>query len=124
MLASIGSVFAQRLGEVAHLRRIDHHDRQRSARQRGRHDGLEAARRFDRDPLRAQPPHALDEFREAFAVTRDSKGSALRQNVNVKPIFRHVDSDIDHFHLPPCANGLLRPKRLFEVDGQTAGRPG
>jgi hypothetical protein len=75
MLASIGSVFAQRLGEVAHLRRIDHHDRQRSARQRGRHDGLEAARRFDRDPLRAQPPHALDEFREAFAVTRDSKGT-------------------------------------------------
>jgi hypothetical protein len=23
-----------------------------------------------------------------------------------------------------CANGLLRPKRLFEVDGQTEGRPG
>ena len=24
----------------------------------------------------------------------------------------------------PCATGLLRPKRLFEVDGQTEGRPG
>jgi hypothetical protein len=47
---------ADRLGEMTHLRRIDHHNRQRGPRQRGRQDRLEAARRFDRDPLGPSVP--------------------------------------------------------------------
>jgi hypothetical protein len=93
---------ADRLGEVTHLRRIDHHHRQRGPRQRGRHDSLEAARRFDRDPLRLKRAQALDEFGQAFAIARDGKGRAFRQNVNVEPILRHVDPDISccHFFHP------------------------
>jgi hypothetical protein len=35
---------AQRIGEGAHLRRIDHHDRQSRRAETGRHHALEAAR--------------------------------------------------------------------------------
>jgi hypothetical protein len=116
---------ADRLGEMAHLRRIDDHHRQRSSRQRSRCDGLEAARRFDRDPLGLNSAQALDKLGQAFAVARDGKGRPLGQNMDVEPILRHVDSNISQLHLSlPCATGLLRPKRLFEVDGQTEGRPG
>ena len=68
---------------------------------------------------------ALDEFRETFAVARDSKGCAFRQNVSVEPIFDASTPTyaISIFPLP-SSTGLLRPKRLFEVDGQTEGRPG
>ena len=108
---------SDRLGEVTRLRRIDHDDRQRSPCQRGRNDGLETARRLDRDPLRTQRPHAFDELREAFAVARDGKGLALRQNVNVQPVLRHVDPDMAHDHLPSS----LR-KRALAAQATVRGR--
>ena len=120
MLASIGSVFAQRPSAWAKWRTCAG-----LTTTTGREAPASAAATtvskppvaFDRDPLRAQRPHALDEFREAFAVARDRKGCAFRQNVNIEPILRHVDPDIGHFHLPPS----LR-KRALAAQATVRGR--
>jgi len=53
---------ADRLGEMAHLRGIDDHQRQRSARERRRDHRFEAAGGFDRDPLGLKSAQAADEF--------------------------------------------------------------
>jgi hypothetical protein len=87
---------ADRLGEMARPRGIDDHQRQRSAGER-RHDRLEAACRLDRDPLRLK--RALKRSTSSAKPSPScGRGRAVRQNVNVEPIFRHVDPDISCFH--------------------------
>ncbi len=78
-----------------------------------------AACRLDRDPLRLK-----------LRVKRaTAKAAPSGQNVDVEPdLFdtstpTYLASIVSTLPLP-CATGLLRPKRLFEVDGQTEGRPG
>ena len=127
--ASIGSVLrslAERLGEGPDLRRIDDDDGEARRRQSRSDNGFEPARRLDRDAR----PGASGRKRstrsaKALAVARDHKGRPVRPHMNVEPVLRHIDSDTRAISiLPrPCATGLLRPKRLFEVDGTTERLP-
>ena len=121
--------FAERLGEGAHLRRIDHDDRQacrRKARQRD--DRLIAAGRLDRDRLgpRAGASRAISRL-STLCVPFD--GERLpRSDAPPRPA-RSFDTsmpDNDGVHPVPSLRkrGLRwRPKRLFGFDGTTGEDP-
>ena len=65
---------ADRLGEVAHLRRIDDDQRQRSASNRCSRYRLKATGRFDGNQLRRERPQPPDQLLQAFAVAANRIG--------------------------------------------------
>ena len=119
MLASIGSVFARRPSAWA---------KWRTCAGLTTTTGSEAPASAAATTV-SKPPVASTAIRSGPSVpmrstssvrplpSRDNKGFALRQNVNVEPILRHVDPDIGHFHLPPS----LR-KRALAAQATVRGR--
>ena len=116
--ASIGSVLAplaERLPKVAHLSRIDHHDRQAGARQ-SRHDSLERAGRLDRDERRRKRVESGHQFFEARAIAGGRKNRPGWMGMPIQPILRNIDADIASAHPSPSLRNrasLRAPKRLF-----------
>ena len=119
---------AERLGEVAHLRRIDDHDAagrrrpERAAATVSKPPVASTATSIGRErpqPLASAPPGPC---RRAPTAKR----AAARPDMHVQPILRDVDADdrIMSISSRPCLIGLrLRPKRLFGFDGTTGGAP-
>src|SRR4030088_2579534 len=99
---------AERLGKVAYLRRIHHHQRQTCPRHRRRHDRLEATGGLHSDQLRRERTQPLNQLFQAFAVARDRKGLPAREDVHIQPGLRHIDANIDRVHLHPSLRNRAR----------------
>ena len=92
---------AERAGEVAHLRRVDHHDRQPGRTECGRHHALVAARGLQRHKLRRERSQAFDQGIQPGRVAADRKRLARRMAGNVEAILGYVDTDAGGFHDDP-----------------------
>ena len=92
---------AQRLGEGAHLGRIDHDHRQLGGGEAGGHDGFISAGRFKRDRARRERLQASDQIAKPGRVPRDREAVARRPQSYVQPVFRDVDPNNDGVHCIP-----------------------
>ena len=92
---------AERIGEGAHLRRIDDDDRQSGAGERGGNHAFEAAGCFDGDDSRRNRLQSGDELVETCTVTRHDKSLAARAHMHIELGFRDVDSNNESVHPVP-----------------------
>src|SRR5262249_5947713 len=104
---------------------IDHYQREPSSRQRARHDSLEASGRLNGDQLRRQRPQPFDQFFQAFAVARNRKGHTAWTEMNIQPVLRHVNTNVDRLHLNPSLRNRARgaPFALVRARGNGGRSP-
>jgi hypothetical protein len=95
--------FAERLGESAHLRQIDHDDRQARRRKTRRNHRLTAAGRLDRDRLWRERRERGDQPAQTVRVPFDGERLPSRTHRHVQPILRYVDADDDGVHPAPSS---------------------
>ena len=85
--------FAERLREVAHLRRVDNHQRQLRSTNRRRHYRLKPPGRLHCNQHRCHDPQPIDQRLQAFAVSTDCKRRPVWTHVHIQPVLRHIDAD-------------------------------
>jgi hypothetical protein len=87
---------------VAHLRRVDHHQRQAGSGQSGRCHRLKAAACLKGDQHRQERVQFGNQFIKTLAVARHGKGFPRGMHVHIEPILRDINADIDLFQGDPA----------------------
>ncbi len=99
---------AESLSEGAHLRRIDHHDRQLRRCQASRNHCLKTAGSFDRDDARSKSLQSLRQSLDPGAIAINDKTFATRANAYIQTILGNVDADHGGVHLIPSLRKRAR----------------
>ena len=109
-----------RLGEVAHLTRVDHDDGQRRGGEGGDREQLVAARGFQHDQRRRDAPEPLDERVHPALLVVHGEPFRRRQEADHQLRLRHVDAD-EHAS-PPRVWSVASPV-LVRIRARLGGRP-
>jgi hypothetical protein len=87
---------AGRLGKVAHLAGIDHHEREPGGPQCGHERGFVAAGGFEHDEGQGERLAVGDQLADSLLGIRDAAGLAARQTGKFELRFRNIDPDERH----------------------------
>src|SRR5438874_2672492 len=99
---------ANRLREIAHLCRVNYRQRQMGARDRRRHDRLEATGCLHRDQRRRNTTQPLNQLTQAFAIAWNGKSLPAGTHVHVQPVLRYIDANKGRVHLDPSLRNRAR----------------